>query len=166
MINHVMLIGRLGKDPELRSTPNGKNCCSFTLAVGRDIASGASVTQDTDWINCVVWGLQAENLCKYQEKGSLIAVEGRIQTRNYENQQGQKVYVTEVLTSRIQYLESKRKAQEQTEERAPATNSYGYKEYYAEQEKKAQSVEYAGSLTNGYFEQEDGLDIASDDLPF
>ena len=163
MINHVILIGRLGKDPELRSTTSGKNCCSFTLAVGRDITSGKSVNQDTDWINCVAWGTQADNLCKYQEKGSLIAVEGRIQTRSYDNQNGQKVYVTEVLVSRIQYLESKRKAQ--TEERSPTNNSYGYNEYYAEQEKKSQSVEYAGSLTNGDFDN-DGLQLDPDDLPF
>lgn len=88
MINRAILVGRLTKDAELKSTPTGKSVCNFTLAVQRD--------KDTsDFINCVAWGKTAEILSQYTAKGSLVAVEGRIQTRSYDSN-GQTKYVTEV----------------------------------------------------------------------
>lgn len=105
-MNKAILIGRLTKDPELRTTPTGRNVCQFSVAVSRNFTN-ANGEREADFINCVVWDKQAENLVKYQKKGNQIAVEGRIQTRNYDDKDGKKVYVTEILTSNISFLDSK-----------------------------------------------------------
>ena len=103
-MNKAILIGRLTKDPELRTTPTGRNVCQFSVAVSRNFTNANG---EADFINCVVWDKQAENLVKYQKKGNQIAVEGRIQTRNYDDKDGKKVYVTEILASNISFLDSK-----------------------------------------------------------
>ena len=105
-MNKAILIGRLTKDPELRTTPTGRNVCQFSVAVSRNFTN-ANGEREADFINCVVWDKQAENLVKYQKKGNQIAVEGRIQTRNYVDKDGKKVYVTEILASNISFLDSK-----------------------------------------------------------
>ena len=105
-MNKAILIGRLTRDPELRSTPAGRNVCQFSIAVNRTFTN-ANGDREADFINCVVWDKQAENLVKYQKKGNQIAVEGRIQTRNYDDKDGKKVYVTEILASNISFLDSK-----------------------------------------------------------
>ena len=105
-MNKAILIGRLTKDPELRTTPTGRNVCQFSVAVSRNFTN-ANGEREADFINCVVWDKQAENLVKYQKKGNQIAVEGRIQTRNYDDKDGKKVYVTEILASNISFLNSK-----------------------------------------------------------
>ena len=105
-MNKAILIGRLTKDPELRTTPIGRNVCQFSVAVSRNFTN-ANGEREADFINCVVWDKQAENLVKYQKKGNQIAVEGRIQTRNYDDKDGKKVYVTEILASNISFLDSK-----------------------------------------------------------
>jgi single-strand DNA-binding protein len=105
-MNKVFLIGRLTHDPELRHTQSGMACCQITLAVNRPKQKDKE--QETDFINVVVWDKQGENLAKYQTKGNQIAVEGRIQTRNYENSEGKKVFVTEVIASNVMYLDSKK----------------------------------------------------------
>jgi single-strand DNA-binding protein len=101
-MNQVILTGRLTKDPELRTTTSDKQVASFTLAVDK-YGEGA------DFINCIVWGKQAENLCKYQEKGSQIGLSGRIQTRSYEDDKGNKRNITEVVADSIEYLGTKKK---------------------------------------------------------
>lgn len=108
MINRVVLIGRLTKDPELRRTAQGDAVTSFTLAVNRNFTSSDG-QQQADFINCVVWKKSAENVEKYCSKGSLVGVEGRIQTRSYDNQQGQKVYVVEVICNSVQFLDTRQK---------------------------------------------------------
>ncbi len=105
-MNKAILIGRLTKDPELRTTPTGRNVCQFSIAVSRTYTN-ANGEREADFINCVVWDKQAENLVKYQKKGNQIAVDGRIQTRNYDDKDGKRVYVTEVLASSISFLDSK-----------------------------------------------------------
>ena len=105
-MNKAILIGRLTKDPELRTTPTGRNVCQFSVVVSRNFTN-ANGEREADFINCVVWDKQAENLVKYQKKGNQIAVEGRIQTRNYDDKDGKKVYVTEILASNISFLDSK-----------------------------------------------------------
>ena len=105
-MNKAILIGRLTRDPELRTTPTGRNVCQFSVAVSRTFTN-ANGEREADFINCVVWDKQAENLVKYQKKGNQIAVEGRIQTRNYDDKDGKKVYVTEILASNISFLDSK-----------------------------------------------------------
>ena len=106
MINRVVLVGRMTRDPELRRTPQGDAVTSFTLAVNRNytIRDGQ---QQADFINCVVWRKPAENVERYCSKGSLVGVEGRIQTRSYDNSQGQKVYVVEVICDSVQFLETR-----------------------------------------------------------
>ena len=105
-MNKAILIGRLTKDPELRTTPTGRNVCQFSIAVNRTY-TGVNGEREADFINCVVWDKQAENLVKYQKKGNQIAVDGRIQTRNYDDKDGKKVYVTEILASNISFLDAK-----------------------------------------------------------
>ena len=105
-MNKALLIGRLTRDPELRATSTGRNVCQFSIAVNRNFTN-ANGEREADFINCVVWDKQAENLVKYQKKGNQIAVDGRIQTRNYEDKDGKRVYVTEILASNISFLDSK-----------------------------------------------------------
>lgn len=97
-INEVMLAGRLTKDPEIRKTQNGKSVCSFTVAIDRPRAKDApeDAEKQADFISCVAWGGIADHLAADGEKGSQVFVIGRIQTRSYTNQTGQKIYVTEV----------------------------------------------------------------------
>lgn len=106
-MNKSILIGRITKDPELRTTPNNRSVCQFTIAVNRTYTNEEG-KREADFINCVVWDKQAENLAMYQKKGNQIAVEGRIQTRNYDDNSGKKVYVTEVLVNNISYLDTKK----------------------------------------------------------
>lgn len=106
MINNVVLVGRMTKDAELRYTPSQVAVATFTLAVNRTFKS-QNGEREADFINCVIWRQPAENLANWAKKGALIGVTGRIQTRNYENQQGQRVYVTEVVAENFQMLESR-----------------------------------------------------------
>lgn len=105
-MNKVVLIGRLTKDPDLRYTSSNIPAATFTIAVNRPFQNQSGV-READFINIVVWRKQAENVKKYITKGSLVAVEGRIQTRNYDDKDGKKVYVTEVVADNVQFLESK-----------------------------------------------------------
>lgn len=120
-MNRVVLIGRLTRDPELRYTQSGTACCQITLAVNRPKQKDKE--QETDFINVIVWDKQGENLAKYQSKGNQIVVEGRIQTRNYENNEGKKVYVTEVVALNVQYLDPKKETQEETQCTQEATQT-------------------------------------------
>ena len=106
-MNKAILVGRLTKDPELKMTENTKReVCQFTIAVNRPYTNDDG-ERKADFINCVVWDKLAENLSKYQKKGNQVAVEGRIQTRNYDDKDGKKVYVTEIFVSNISFLDSK-----------------------------------------------------------
>lgn len=107
MLNSTCLVGRLTKDPELRYTPSNQAVATFTLAVNRNFKS-QNGEREADFINCVIWRQQAENLANWAKKGALIGITGRIQTRSYENQQGQPVYVTEVVAEQFQLLESRK----------------------------------------------------------
>ncbi|GAB2022841.1 single-stranded DNA-binding protein [Pseudolactococcus yaeyamensis] len=106
MINNVVLIGRLTKDAELRYTPANQAVATFTLAVNRTFKN-ANGEREADFINVVVWRKTAENIANWAKKGALIGITGRLQSRNYENQQGQRVYVTEVVADSFQMLESR-----------------------------------------------------------
>ena len=142
MINRVVLVGRLTKDPVLRKTANGVSVTSFTVACTRRFKQEGQ--PDADFINTVAWNKTADSVSQYTHKGSLVGVEGRIQTRSYDDQSGKRVYVTEVVADSVQFLESKS---------AAASNAY---------------VPEQGS-NQGYqepYETSSTLDIASDDLPF
>lgn len=106
MLNRVALVGRLTKDVELRRTGNGKAVANFTIAVNRNFKTGDG--QEADFLNVVAWGKVAENTEQYCSKGSLVSIDGRLQSRNYENNQGQKVFVTEVVADSIQFIDTRR----------------------------------------------------------
>lgn len=106
MINRVVLVGRLTKDPELRYTPSGMAVTRFTVAVNRTFTNQQG-EREADFINCVAWRKQAENLANFMKKGSLIGIDGRIQTGSYDGQDGKKVFYTEVVAESIQFLEPK-----------------------------------------------------------
>ena len=169
MMNRVVLVGRLTKDPELRYTPNGVAVANFTLAVNRTFTNQQG-QREADFINCVVWRRQAENVANFLKKGSLAGVDGRIQTRNFEGQDVRRVYVTEVVAESVQFLEPRNSSQ----------SSQG-SDYFGNQ---GQRMEPAGSGFNqnpnqnqdnqGYTRVDDDpfaddgepIDISDDDLPF
>lgn len=107
MINRTVLTGRLTNDPELRYTNQGTAVVAFRLAVNRQFRNQDG-NRDADFINCVVWRKSAENFANFTHKGSLVGIDGRLSTRNYENKQGQKVYVTEVTVENFALLESRK----------------------------------------------------------
>ncbi len=104
-MNKAILVGRLTRDPELRTTGSGVSVCSFTIAINRRFRN-AEGNYDADFINCVAWRQQAELIAKYFAKGRMIGVVGSIQTRNYDKD-GQKVYITEVVVDEVDFVESK-----------------------------------------------------------
>lgn len=110
MINNVVLVGRLTRDADLKYTQSNIAVATFTLAVNRPFKNEAG-EREADFINCVIWRQSAENLANWAKKGSLIGITGVIQTRSYDNQQGQRVYVTEVVASNFQLLESRNSQQ-------------------------------------------------------
>lgn len=138
MINNVVLVGRLTKDPDIRNTNQGMVVASFTLAVNRNFTN-QNGDREADFINCVAWRKTAELIRDHVLKGQQIGVVGRIQTRSYDNQQGQKVFVTEIVVSEVQFLESKRNNNQNNEQ------SY-----------TAPSDPFGAS----------SIDISDDDLPF
>ena len=110
MINRVILVGRLTKDPVLRKTGTGASVTSFTVACDRRSKQEGQPT--ADFINCVAWNKVADNTAKYTHKGSLIGVEGRLQTRSYDGKDGKKVFITEVLVESVQFLDTKSNTQQ------------------------------------------------------
>lgn len=153
MINRVVLVGRMTRDPELRRTPQGDAVTSFTLAVNRNYTSRDG-QQQADFINCVVWRRPAENVERYCSKGSLVGVEGRIQTRSYDNSQGQKVYVVEVICDSVQFLETRaarERAQSQPQMQQNNDNFYDMK-----------TVELEKEFDNSF----NTYDIMEDDIQF
>lgn len=105
-MNRTVLVGRLTKDPDLRYTSGGTAVASFLLAVNRSFKN-QSGEREADFINCIIWRKAAENFANFTHKGSLVGVDGRIQTRNYENKEGNRVYVTEIIVENFDLLESK-----------------------------------------------------------
>ncbi|HDK2908517.1 TPA: single-stranded DNA-binding protein [Staphylococcus aureus] len=152
MLNRTVLVGRLTKDPELRSTPNGVNVGTFTLAVNRPFTN-AQGERETDFINVVVFKKQAENVKNYLSKESLAGVDGRLQTRSYDNKDGQRVFVTEVVADSVQFLEPKNNNQQQNNNYQQQNNAYN-----APQNRQQSNNPFANA--NG------PIEISSDDLPF
>ena len=153
MINRTILVGRLTKDPVLRKTANGSSVTSFTLAVNRKYKQEGQ--PDADFINTVAWNKTADIVVQYTHKGSLVGLEGRIQTRSYDDQSGKRVYVTEVVAESVQFLESKS---------AAASNAY-VPDYEQGNNQGYQNDNGSQSYSNDFISS-DTLDIASDDLPF
>lgn len=151
MINRTILVGRLTKDPELRYTSSNIAVVKFTLAVNRTFA-GPSGEREADFIQCVVWRKQAENLARFVKKGSLIGVEGRIQTGSYDDKDGIRKYTTEVVCDSVQFLEPKNQGNENIDD-------YGSQEY----QRSYQKNDYQKPKRK---ESTPTIDVAEDDLPF
>ncbi|KKB24451.1 single-stranded DNA-binding protein [Staphylococcus carnosus] len=148
MINRVVLVGRLTKDPEFRTTPSGIDVATFTLAVNRNFKS-KNGEQQADFINCVVFRKQAENVNNYLNKGSLAGVDGLLQSRSYENKEGQRVFVTEVVCDSVQFLEPKN---------TQSSNNNQSNNQVQQREKALQS--------DNPFNNSNNFDMDTDDLPF
>ncbi|GEL76340.1 single-stranded DNA-binding protein [Tenuibacillus multivorans] len=158
MLNRVVLVGRLTKDPDLRYTPNGVAVANFTVAVNRPF-SNQQGEREADFINCVIWRRPAENLANYMKKGSMVGVDGRIQTRNFEGQDGRRVFMTEVVADSVQFLESKGSSQSgQSAQRSAAPNTSNSQDQGGF--KKSQDEQ------NPFEDSGEPVDLSDDDLPF
>lgn len=165
MINNVVLVGRMTRDAELRYTPSNQAVATFTLAVNRNFKN-QNGEREADFINCVIWRQQAENLANWAKKGALIGVTGRIQTRNYDNQQGQRVYVTEVIADSFQVLESRatREASGNGYQSGGFESSYSNQSSGFQQSSPSQTPNF--SRDESPFGNSNPVDISDDDLPF
>lgn len=157
MINKVVLVGRLTKDPELKYTQNGIAVTRFTLAVNRTFTNQQG-QREADFINCVTWRKQAENTANYLKKGSLAGVDGRIQTSSFDGKDGNRVFMTEVLVESVQFLEPRQAAENRTQGQS-YQNGGGYQQN-------------SPNLPNDYYQKpEYGANakvpgVGDDDLPF
>jgi single-strand DNA-binding protein len=146
-MNVFVGVGRLTKDVDLRYTQGGKAVGNFTIAINRPFKNDSG-GNDADFINCVSWGKQAENLAQYMKKGSQIGVSGRIQTRSYDDNDGKKVYVTEIVADSVQFLESK------------GSNQTGSNQQQNNQQQTNQNQ------SNPFANDGEPIDISDSDLPF
>lgn len=168
-MNTVQLVGRLTRDVELKFTASGTANGSFNLAVNRNFTNQQG-EREADFINCVIWRKAAENLANWTRKGSLIAIDGRLQTRSYENRNGQKVYVTEVVVNNFDLLESKE-----------TTNNRAAQQYSQQQQGQGQAQSYNQGNYNtqghngmhasfgsdaSFMNEGHPIDVSEDDLPF
>lgn len=162
-MNTVQLVGRLTRDIELKFTASGTATGSFNLAVNRNFTNQQG-EREADFINCVIWRKAAENLANWTRKGSLIAIDGRLQTRSYDNKHGQKVYVTEVVVNNFDLLESKE-----------TTNNRAVQQYSQQSQGQAQanyntqgqnSVQSSFGTGSSFMNEGRPIDISEDDLPF
>lgn len=165
MINNVVLVGRLTRDPELRYTGSGTAVASFTLAVNRNFKNQNGQIE-ADFINCVIWRKPAETLGQYAHKGTLIGVTGRLQSRSYENQQGQRVYVTEVVCDNFQLLESKRAASDREQAGFVAPSMPEYDQPSSSNTMNHQEMNWGRNESDNAMDSGAPVDISDDDLPF
>ena len=171
MINTVVLTGRLTKDPELKFLQSGIAVCRFTLAVNRTFKSEGQ--PDADFVNCVAWRKQAENLANFLKKGSLAGVEGRIQTSSFDGKDGNRVFVTEVVANSVQFLEPK----SSNSNNAPSNQNNGYQQQgYTNTSNQTYNGGNQQNMTNngmsgqGYQDpfanNNEPITVSDDDLPF
>ena len=164
-MNKVILIGRLTKDPELRYTSSNRPVTQITVAVNRTFTN-QNGEREADFINVVIWDKQAENVAKYLTKGRLVAVEGRIQTRNYDNNEGKKVYVTEVVALRVQFLESKGSNTNVNNSSNPFDNMVDTPNTYAPIDEPSKQNETVDVSKDPFESFGQSIDLSDDDLPF
>jgi single-strand DNA-binding protein len=156
MMNRVILVGRLTKDPELKYTPNGVPVATFTLAVNRPFTNQQG-EREADFVNCVVWRRPAENVANFLAKGSLAGVDGRIQTRNFEGQDGKRVFITEVVAESVQFLEPKSGSRGNTS----GSNQNGHSGHPG-----SSSGQQTRRDEDPFRNDGQPIDISDDDLPF
>ncbi|MBH0230268.1 single-stranded DNA-binding protein [Halobacillus yeomjeoni] len=162
MLNRVVLVGRLTKDPDLRYTPNGVAVANFTIAVNRPFSNNQG-DRDADFINCVVWRRAAENLANFMSKGSQVGVDGRLQTRSFDNQEGKRIFVTEVVADSVQFLESKGSSQ--------GGGNRGGSGFQPNQNQQPSGNNFGSNNNNQrdddpFADNGEPIDISDDDLPF
>lgn len=175
MINNVVLVGRLTRDPDLRTTGSGISVATFTLAVDRQYTNSQG-ERGADFVSCVIWRKAAENFANFTSKGSLVGIQGRLQTRTYDDKDGKRVYVTEVVVDNFSLLESRRDRESRQSNPgfapqagnnagAPSTNNFGGN--------SAPSTNNNTANTNNNAQPQDpfadsgsSIDISDDDLPF
>lgn len=177
MMNRVVLVGRLTKDPELRYTPAGVAVATFTLAVNRTFTNQQG-EREADFINCVVWRKPAENVANFLKKGSMAGVDGRVQTRNYEGNDGKRVYVTEIVAESVQFLEPRNSNGGggnnyqggnnnnynnggSNSGQAPTNNGE-----FGQDQQQSQNQNYQSTNNDPFASDGKPIDISDDDLPF
>ncbi|HAC1209331.1 TPA_asm: single-stranded DNA-binding protein [Listeria monocytogenes] len=160
MMNRVVLVGRLTKDPDLRYTPAGVAVATFTLAVNRAFTN-QNGEREADFIQCVVWRKPAENVANFLKKGSMAGVDGRIQTRNYEDSDGKRVFVTEVVAESVQFLEPKNNNAE-----GVTSNNYQNEANYSNNNKTSSYRADTSQKSDSFASEGKPIDISDDDLPF
>ena len=174
MINRVVLVGRLTRDVDLRYTSSGAAVGTFSMAVNRQFTN-ANGDREADFINCVIWRKSAENFANFTKKGSLVGVEGRLQTRNYENQQGQRVYVTEVVVDNFSLLESRTTTEHRQGEGSSASinQNFGGQQNTGSQQTGFTNSQQTGNApvadnkpADPFANNGQAIDISDDDLPF
>ena len=173
MINRVVLVGRLTRDPELRTTGSGISVATFTLAVDRQFTNSQG-ERGADFISCVIWRKSAEKFCNFTPKGSLVGIDGRIQTRSYDNKDGQRVYVTEVVVDNFALLESRkdREARGQNGGYTPnignagATSTNNFQNNGGSQNTTQNTNNQSNNAQDPFAGSGDPIDISDDDLPF
>lgn len=165
MINNVTIIGRTTKDIELRATSSGTNNASFTLAVERNFKN-ASGEKETDFINCVAWRKTAEIVAQYAPKGSMIGVRGRIQTRNYENNQGVRVYVTEVVADEVQLIDTRNNNQGANANHYQNNENNGGFNGGQQQSSANTNDPFQNSVQGGFNMNNNTLEVDDSDMPF
>lgn len=174
MINRVVLVGRLTRDPELRYTQNGAAVTSFTVAVNRQFTN-SNGERDADFIGCVVWRKDAENFANFTHKGSLVGIDGRIQTSSYDNQQGQRVYRTDVIVENFSLLESRAENEKHNSNNGynnqsnnnQSPNNYNNSRNTNNQNQYGNNNQPNSNNSGDPFgNNSNGVDISDDDLPF
>ncbi len=170
MINRVVLVGRLTKDPELRYTTNGVAVVSFNLAVNSSFTNSQG-EREADFISCVIWRKGAENFANFTHKGSLVGVDGRIQTSSYDNQQGQRIFRTDVILENFSLLEPK------NQNGSTSSNNFSNQNSQSNYNQNANNFNNQSNTNNQYrnsnqkskdpFQNNNGgIEISDDDLPF
>lgn len=167
MLNRAILTGRLTRDPELRYTTSGTAVVQATIAVDRQFKNQQG-EREADFINLVIWRKAAENFANFTHKGSLVGIDGRIQTRTYENKQGQRVYVTEINVDSFSLLEPRQDNNQQPNNnyssQAPSNNTRNATPNSPQQNQNAQSN--YGNQNNDFGNGGQSIDLADDELPF
>jgi len=178
MINRTVLVGRLTKDPEIRYTQSGAAVASFTLAVNRQFTNSPG-EREADFIGCTIWRKAAENFVNFTKKGSLVGIDGRIQTSSYDNQQGQRVYRTDVIVENFSLLETKAESEKRdsgngfnNQNSAPNynqnSNNYSNQRNSNNQNQYSNNNHYSNNNNAGdpYANKPGGVNVSDDDLPF
>lgn len=166
MINRAVLVGRLTRDADLRYTQSGVAVAQFTVAVNRTFTNSAG-EREADYVQCVIWRKAAENFNKFTEKGSLVGIDGRIQTRHYDNDQGNRVYVTEVIVDNFSLLESRREAEQRTNRKPAENNQQQPNNNNGSNSNQSNNQQQSNNNESDPFaDNSRPIDISDDDLPF